>query len=829
MPESINRKRDDMMNGLSLYRTFPKTLRVSINRQRWALGVFLLLCSQIGESQISMAIELTPNEPVPGELVLARVTVTNTGPAAANNLRAELAYPDGLASMSDNLFSDGGDCTTLTNISACNAGEIAIWDIGTLPPGSGKTVYMSPSVASTTNAGTMIPFDGEVFEGEISRAVAGAEVVVAENRPLELEVDAEREPVAAGETLGFELTFGNRSGTATTGTELRFPLPAGTSLVEADGGGTLDGNEVVWNLGTLNPGDSGKRRLVVALDGTLANGEVIEVDAAAISAQSNGQTVATRQQATTRIEDTAQLAFSIDLPAQPLRTGVFSPIHVTVTNRSQTVQSGVRAELFFPPGLADMSDNLFSDGGDCTTLTNISACDAGETAVWEIGTLPPGAGKTVTLVPFAQDVNPDGQTLSFFGRAFADSTADFWDRRSLALEAARPLELEVDAEREPVAAGETLGFELTFGNRSGTATTGTELRFPLPAGTSLVEADGGGTLDGNEVVWNLGTLNPGDVGRRQVRVAPDAQSSPGDIVDGLSARLLTNETTVVSNDVNIRLRAADEFDFTLALFPDIAQPEQVTRADLVVFNEAPFDITNVNVQLYFPAGLRSLSDASIADNGDCSVLTSVSVCNPGETVFWQLGTMGPMSQFMRTIEPTLDTIPQGTLVNYSARIRSDSDTGTFLKRTLPVGTFATPPPPPEPEITVLGNGVEIVDGDATPSTADGTDFGVADIENETVTRSFVIENSNTGNLEISSILLSGNDRSDFRIVNSPAANLGAGEQGTLSVQFNPDNIGNRTAVVTIISNDADEGTYTFAIQGTGEDATGQLLFKDGFE
>ena len=66
-------------------------------------------------------------------------------------------------------------------------------------------------------------------------------------------------------TLRYELSFGNQSDTATTDTELRFPLPAGTSLVEASDGGSQVGNEVVWDLGTLNPGDSDKRRVTVQL------------------------------------------------------------------------------------------------------------------------------------------------------------------------------------------------------------------------------------------------------------------------------------------------------------------------------------------------------------------------------------------------------------------------------------------------------------------------------------------------------------------------------------------------------------------------------------
>ena len=419
--------------------------------------------------------------------------------------------------------------------------------------------------------------------------------------------------------------------------------------------------------------------------------------------------------------------------------------------------------------------------------------------------------------------------LSFFGRAFANSTPDFWQRRSLALEADRALELEVDPDREPVASGGTLGYTLSFGNAGSTATTGTELRFPLPDGASLVVAEDGGLLDGNDVLWNLGTLDAGDVGRRRVELALDASSVAGDIVRGRSPRLAVKGSTMVSNDTHVRLRPADDFDFTLSLFPNIGQPEQPMAADLVVFNQAPFDITNVNLGLYFPAALIPLGDASISDGGDCSFVTSVSTCNPGESVIWQLGTMPGSSQLMRMLEPTLANIAQGTLVNFFARIRSDSTSGAFVKRTLPVGNFAPPPPPPDPAISVSGNGIEIVNGDTTPSPSDGTDFGSADFDGETITRNFTVENSNTGDLEISSVSITGTNSLDFLVVFGPAPTIGPSEQSILAIRFDPDTIGTRTATVSITSNDTDASPYTFDIQGQGEDASGELLFRDGFE
>ena len=313
----------------------------------------------------------------------------------------------------------------MVDTSRCNAVETAFWEIGTLPPGAGKTVTLVPDARSDNPDGRLLSFFGRAFADGTPDFWDRRTIAIDDDRPLDLAVDADREPVAPGGALRYELSFGNQSNTARTDTELRFPLPAGTSLVEASGNGTSVGSEVVWDLGTLNPGDSDKRRVTVQLGGSVGNGDLIEVDTAEISGTSNFLTQRTRQQATTRVETASALAFSIDMPAQPLRNSVPSPIHVTVTNRSAVVQNGVRAELFLPPGLDRFLRGAFSDGGDCTTVVDTSRCNAGETAFWEIGTLPPGAGKTVTLVPDARSDNPDGRLLSFFGRAFADRHAGF--------------------------------------------------------------------------------------------------------------------------------------------------------------------------------------------------------------------------------------------------------------------------------------------------------------------------------------------------------------------------------------------------------------------
>ncbi len=131
-----------------------------------------------------------------------------------------------------------------------------------------------------------------------------------------------------------------------------------------------------------------------------------------------------------------------------------------------------------------------------------------------------------------------------------------------------------------------------------------------------------------------------------------------------------------------------------------------------------------------------------------------------------------------------------------------------------------------PEIDIQGNSVSISDGDETPSTLDHTDFGGTSVSEGTITRTFTIYNQNSGsypgclNLSGSSpyITITGEHSADFTITSPPSNVILSGDNTSFQITFNPSASGVRTAIISISSNDIDETTYTFAIQGTGAGA-----------
>ncbi len=121
-----------------------------------------------------------------------------------------------------------------------------------------------------------------------------------------------------------------------------------------------------------------------------------------------------------------------------------------------------------------------------------------------------------------------------------------------------------------------------------------------------------------------------------------------------------------------------------------------------------------------------------------------------------------------------------------------------------------------PEIDVTGSGLSIADGDATPATADNTHFGPANTGAD-VTKNFVVHNTGAGALKVSGISFAGTHAAEFTLSGAPTfpLTIASGATQTFSVRFAPAAAGARTATMVIANNDAFEGHYDFAIEGTG--------------
>ncbi len=115
------------------------------------------------------------------------------------------------------------------------------------------------------------------------------------------------------------------------------------------------------------------------------------------------------------------------------------------------------------------------------------------------------------------------------------------------------------------------------------------------------------------------------------------------------------------------------------------------------------------------------------------------------------------------------------------------------------------------EIDLSGNSVAILDEDISPDLSDGTDFG-NNLPNSNASQSFTINNSGTGSMDISAIILSGANASNWSIggISLPAT-VASGGSISFDAVFNGSAIQTYSAIVNISSNDCDESNFNFAV------------------
>jgi hypothetical protein len=125
--------------------------------------------------------------------------------------------------------------------------------------------------------------------------------------------------------------------------------------------------------------------------------------------------------------------------------------------------------------------------------------------------------------------------------------------------------------------------------------------------------------------------------------------------------------------------------------------------------------------------------------------------------------------------------------------------------------------PPTATIVVSGNGLVISQGNnPTADTDAGTNFGVLPVSATGHAHVFSFTNGSNGNLKVDSVTIAGSNPSDFIIAVPPAnLNVGHGSSEPFTVVFNPSAVGLRTAVITFVSNDPANPTYSINIAGTG--------------
>ncbi|QDU31771.1 RTX-I toxin determinant A from serotypes 1/9 [Anatilimnocola aggregata] len=360
----------------------------------------------------------------------------------------------------------------------------------------------------------------------------------------------------------------------------------------------------------------------------------------------------------------------------------------------------------------------------------------------------------------------------------------------------------------------------------------------------------GTAIIGNTVTHTFTVQNTGDdtltIGSGNISlVASLFNSAPSDF--GL-ANLPTLPIDVAPND---------SFTFDVTFSPS-ASGTRAARVNIVSndTNESPYTFT-IQGSGYSPPDISVLGSLVVTiPNGDTSpgtgdgtdfggaaitggtVVSTFTILNDGGDVLSLTGSPNRViitgdhpDDFIVTVQP-IATVPIFNILdpfNTSATFEITFDPSASGVRNASVSiasddpnespyTFAITGIGGFPDINVKLGTISIADDTLIPELAGPADFGAQDLDGNSLTRTYTIENTGDNTLilppnpvSITNILSSG----DFTVTQPALLTLAPGESTTFNVTFDPTVEGIRAAIVNVASNDTNENPYNFAITGTG--------------
>ncbi len=301
--------------------------------------------------------------------------------------------------------------------------------------------------------------------------------------------------VPSGANLTYTINYQNTGGTTATNVVIKDPLPVGTTFVSATNGGVLQGGNVVFNIGTLNPGDSGSVSFTVTVN--TASGGSVENNSYTI--EGDGITPVPGPPVTTTVT-APDIIFGLSkVAAATVPTGGNLTYTINYQNTGTSYASNVVISDPLPAGTSFVSA---TDGGSLQ----------GGNVVWNLGTLNAGASGSVSFTVMVNTA-PGGTVLNTGYTIDADGVDPFTGP-PVTTTVVGPLVSFAISKNAPatVPTGANLTYTLNYQNSGVQNATNVVISDPVPAGTTFVSASNSGTLQGGNVVWNIGTVNAGASG-----------------------------------------------------------------------------------------------------------------------------------------------------------------------------------------------------------------------------------------------------------------------------------------------------------------------------
>ena len=478
--------------------------------------------SDVAETELTseaiLMVTLEANEQVmAGELITYQVTVRNDGLSRSQDATINLTL------VSEAASAEAAPTFTFEDDAGVCAGTVCNWTSGNnLEPGGERTATVSIRVADDAGEGSsikanLIAFSSNAAQTSEREATVRTEITAQPVPALDITLQTlPTAVVALGDEFKVLIEVTNRGAAAAKDTTVTLDVPAGASFVSALGGGTESGDLITWNVAELVP-VNGATQLVASLRAPNVEGGVeltAEAVTTAILTNGNSQEISARVTESLRVDDAPVLDLQLAMSPDPVAPGDELAMRFTYQNMGHLAANEVVLTSRVP---AETTLDL-----DASSDASCSAdpCVAGSTVTVDVGTLQAQANGTARLV-LVVDNDTTALQISgvgaLAGKNGVDALVPQAASASVQVVDGPILEVTQRADRDYVAPGGLVTYQIDYLNRGLAAANDVLLDDVIPADTSVDAAPGATATDAG-VSWSTDTLGVGSAGTALIRL-----------------------------------------------------------------------------------------------------------------------------------------------------------------------------------------------------------------------------------------------------------------------------------------------------------------------
>jgi uncharacterized repeat protein (TIGR01451 family) len=590
---------------------------------------------------LNLSISADQNPARPNSSVTYTVHVSNSGTSDVTDVEVQVTLPEHIETFSSGANNDPGNvlCPGFSN--RCDSSETLTWTVGSLEIGESRILFYRTVITPTAPNTTVTT--SSTFSSPSSLSITVDESVIIDNEAsVALDIGSNVSPIAPGQEFNVSIDYGSfEYGNGAGFAELRVVIPPELEFVGASGSGTESNGTISWTLGPLPGGLNGSQRITVRSKMGITSGELLEIEAELDPGNATEAPASTTRVLPVHPSESLKVVLS-GSGVPTVRNGR-SFFTLTASNTSESIIESVSVQFRLPDFIREFGNRTNNDPNNVICPGFGNNCNGGEIMTWTVGDLNPGQARTLFFEAGAIDVALGGVLQRFIGFVTAPGFAEQNPTVNYGFETGPVITASVSTSSAPVAPGSRYEYLITSGVLDfSSGADDASLRFELPDGASFVSATGNATESDGIVTWNYGPLAAGTNIEQVVIVEASSSLTEGSLLESeVKFDSGTFGESAVRSDLITPVAPESDLEFSFTSNDTPFFPGTRSDFELTVSNTGRFALVQSEVKLLLYGNLNQFGSGSTSDPANVFCPGFGAICNSGEVLTWQTGSLEP--------------------------------------------------------------------------------------------------------------------------------------------------------------------------------------------